>query len=180
MVLGFRFKPQYHFLLGQTIRNMLSESKHQLLLVWKSVTEAIQVVNCTFMCCQHYQWGVALPDPHGAADLLGNYDAAQIVDFSNDACCFHRLSNPFCGFSLEVLDSVDSFENLIPNRQSLPGELLENLASMSTRDGLYTGKFQEIKKDSHRWYTSVGAWNSVLFREIWGLKRHNTYLKVSI
>ena len=43
----------------------------------------------SFPPCQCYLWRVALADSHGAADLLGNDNAAKVVDPSDNSGCFH-------------------------------------------------------------------------------------------
>ena len=42
-------------------------------------------------CCQQ---GVTFSDPHGAADLLGDDDPAQVVDAPHDSGCFHLYLYP--------------------------------------------------------------------------------------
>ena len=40
-----------------------------------------------------YLQRVALTNPQGAADFLGDYDAAEVVDAPDNACCFHICSS---------------------------------------------------------------------------------------
>ena len=48
----------------------------------------------SFPRCQCHLWRVALPDAHGAADLLGDDHPAQVVDPSHDSSCLH-IVKPF-------------------------------------------------------------------------------------
>ena len=41
--------------------------------------------------CQCCLQRVALADSQGAADFLGDHDAAEVVDAPDNACCFHKL-----------------------------------------------------------------------------------------
>ena len=47
-------------------------------------TEPLPLCQC---CLQR----VALADSQGAADFLGDHDAAEVVDAPDNACCFHKL-----------------------------------------------------------------------------------------
>ena len=42
---------------------------------------------------------VTLADAQGSADLLGDDDAAQIIDPADNTCCFHRKNVSFCSVS---------------------------------------------------------------------------------
>ena len=39
---------------------------------------------------------VALTDTHGAADLLGDHDPAQVIDAPHDPSCFHLYTSSSC------------------------------------------------------------------------------------
>jgi hypothetical protein len=58
-------------------------------------------------CCQ--EW-VALADAEGAADLLGDDDAPEIVDAANDTCCFHVLPILLCFCQVLVTSPLLSAE----------------------------------------------------------------------
>ena len=45
---------------------------------------------------QRYQCRVAFADTHGAADLLGDDHSAEVVDPSDNSCCFHIYKNFLC------------------------------------------------------------------------------------
>ena len=64
--------------------------------------------NCKlFFKCQCCQQRVALPDPHSPSDLLGDDDPAEVVDASDDTCCFHsRMLLFFWNFAVCCMGSI--------------------------------------------------------------------------
>jgi len=56
-------------------------------------------------CCQER---VALADAKRAADLLGDDDAAEVVDSSDNSGSFHMVSNPSCDLITLLSGSSDS------------------------------------------------------------------------
>jgi len=61
-------------------------------------------------CCQER---VALADAEGAADLLGNDDAAEVVDAADNSSCFHTSIVPFIRFLLNSLWVPNFFGRLL-------------------------------------------------------------------
>ena len=62
---------------------------------------------------------------HGAADLLGDDDAAEVVDAANDAGGFHAYSSCLCFFMQELVSAFAAAlcvrQNLAQSARQRPG-----------------------------------------------------------
>ena len=64
--------------------------------VLQSADEGVLLENDFPVPCGVDLQRVALTDTHGAADLLGDHDPAQVIDAPHDPSCFHLYTSSSC------------------------------------------------------------------------------------